>query len=860
MDTRRPQWKVIWIFQLFIIQVSEGFASFNGELIVRPASLVSVGTNLTIICINLLKTCSGEWDSTFIFEVNEVKRTPDWQNSTASMIQFVHIKEGYSVVCYIVCRRLRNVIDMVQLKVGYPPDRPVNIQCRVEEFSTEMICEWDTGRITGLSTRYEVHLKNLQTGGDDAKNTTVASVRFPVNVTQNETRQIQIFASNQLNQSESEIVKFHPADIVVPRPPVIRKMNSSDTNLIIYINWRNQTSENQNHCEVEYKTLKRPNWTLAGEEMNKNNVILLKKIRKADSLRVRCREKFGKRYWSNWSSPHTIPPSAPEEIPNVWRLLGPQFPNGSREITILIMPDPNDPPWINVSGYKAYYYNEGIPTGLSRCPSSGVQCAALIPKGVQMVFIIAYNPYGISPASELSLQEEDANGPHDVTVTPVNHTSMLVHWQHSASSAEPVRWYVLQWMSDSCDGKQTNILWQKTGKEQRNVTIQENVVPGQRVSISLYAVYSTGVSTPRTVYGYSQELEPKTGPSSIKIINPSLKTIMIEWAEIPLCDRRGIISGYTVHITQIPKGTYFTYDVSGSTRHFLFNKFNPEDQYSVCISASTSAGKGPTRHCTNFQQDNDFTGYIGLLVGMAFGVMVLATIIMALSGMQERVKKALNLILPKCLHSKYPDLRKSSAVKSLQADKENLVPSHNLLLLDPDIVDIEVMPKKVTSRPIPLENPARETNNGIDVEEAPLIPTAEIEVPDTTLGYRPQIANVTSQNQSSYFSPTHMLDRQITTSESGSSEIPTNDMLLLNIADDIFKGMNLTVTMGINLDDEALQSSSKPTLQSLWENQTFMDKLFMSDVPGDQDICSPSLLEEFDDTKFYFPQIYTGGL
>ncbi|XP_069594325.1 interleukin-23 receptor isoform X1 [Ranitomeya imitator] len=858
MEIKFTKWNVIWIFHVFTIKLSEGLASIKGDLIFRPASLVSVGTNVTIICTNKLVTCTGF--STFKFEVNEVVRSPDWQNHTTSMIQLTHIREDHRVICYIECQGYRHVINMKELQVGHPPDRPINVQCRVEEFSTEMKCEWDKGRITGLPTRYEVHLKNLQTGEDVAASTNESVVTFPMNLTQNETHQIQIFAVNQLNQSESETEKFHLAEIVVPPTPVIRKIKISNTSLVIYIKWRNQTSENQRYCEVEYKTPKQPHWAPAGEEININNVILLKKIRNADSLRLRCREKFGKSYWSKWSGPHMIPPSAPEEIPNVWRLLGQQHPDGTQEVIILIAADPDDPPRTNVSSYEVYYYNGARTTSLKRCSSFMVQCDALIPKGVQMVFTAEHNPYGVSPAADLPLQEEDRNGPQNVTVGSLNSSSVLVQWQPPASSAEPIRWYVLQWMSDSCDGEHRNVSWKKIEKEQRNFTIQENVAPGQRVGVSLSAVYSTTVRRATTVYGYSQELEPKTGPSSVKIINPSLKARIIEWSEIAQCDRRGFITGYTLQIRQFTSETNVIYEVPESTRHLLFDKFNPEDQYSVCISASTRAGKGPEQ-CTNFHQDNDFTSYVGLLVGMACGVMVLATIILTLSGMQERVKKVLVLLLPECLHKEYPDVRKSSAVKSLQQEsKESLIPLHSLLNLDPDIVEIEEMPIVLTSRPIPSANPSQEADIVNDVEEAPLIPTADFEVPEHTLGYRPQITNVTSPRRGSYCSPTYMLERQRRALESGSPGLPTNVTPLLNMADEIFKGLNLTITMDNNLYDEALQTMSNPTLQSLWENQTFIEKLLMSDVPGDQEICSPNLPEELDDTKFYFPQIFTGGL
>ncbi|XP_069835518.1 interleukin-23 receptor isoform X2 [Dendropsophus ebraccatus] len=837
MEIKFSKWNVFWISHLLIIKMSEGLVSTKGELIFIPAPLVPVGINLTIICINKLQTCTRRM--TFLFEINIDKRIPEWQNQTTSIIQLIDIRESYHVVCYIECNRSLYVINMEQLQVGYPPDRPTNIECRLEEFSSEMKCEWNTGQTTGLPTQYEVHLKNLQTGEGAAVNTTEAVVTFPVDMTQKETHQIQIFAANQLNQSESEAVRFRLADIVIPLPPVIRKISISDRSLRIHIHWRNQTSEHQRYCQVEYKTLKLQSWALAGEQINKDNIVSLNKIRNADSLRVRCREDIGKSYWSKWSAPHLVPPSAPEDVPNVWRILGQQLPDGAREVTFLIMSDLDDSQQNNISGYEVYYYNDEIRTALKLCPSLGVQCDALIPNGVQTVFIAAYNPYGYSPATELPVQEEE--GP----VKSLQPTSMSVHWQHPPSPAEPLRWYALQWRSDSCDGKNTDVSWQKVEKTMS--IIKDNLAPGQGVSISLYAVYSSRVSRPATVYGYTQELEPKTGPSSIKIVRSSLEARVIEWDEIPLCDRRGFITGYTVYIRQYLNESSFVYKVPASTRHLLFDKFNPDEQYSVCISASTQAGEGPAVHCTNFHQDNDFNSYVGLLVGTAFGVIVLSAIILTLSRIWKRVKIGLILLLPKCLHEEYPHTGRSSAVKSLQANKESPEPPLIVLLEDPEIVEIEELPKEET---IPIMS--TEASNMVEVDKMPLIPVTDIEVPEHALGYRPQIANVTSQQQDPYFSPFHMLDLQRTTLGSGSLVVPTNNTFLLNITND----MDLMVTTDFDLDEEPLQL---PMLHNQWENQTFIDRLIISEDPGDP-ISTPSLNGEFDDTKSYFPQIFTEGL
>ncbi|XP_071983042.1 interleukin-27 receptor subunit alpha-like isoform X2 [Engystomops pustulosus] len=711
-----------------------------------------------------------------------------------------------------------------------------------------MRCEWNTGHETDLPTHYRVQLQDLDTGEVSAVNTSGAAVTFPVNATLNNLHRIQIIAANPLNVSASEAAIFRLEDIVLPLTPEIKKIHVSDTKLTIYINWRNQTSR-QRHCEVEYKTPRRPEWSLAGKEININNTVSLRKMRKADSVRIRCREEFGKSYWSKWSAPHPVPFTAPEEIPNVWRILGRKFPDGAQEVTILIASYPDDSPRINISGYEVYYYHHGVRTGVRRCPPAGVQCVALIPGGVQTVFIAAYNPYGFSPAMDLPVQEDEGSGPEEVTAQSIDRTSLSVQWRPPRRSAERVRSYLIQWISDNCDGKHRNVSWHKTAPEQRNFTITGNVTPGQRVTVTVYAVYGASVSSPSVVYGYTQEREPAAGPSPIKIVT-SLLDARLEWAEVPQCDRRGFITGYTVYIRQNPNGSRFTYEVHGSTRQLLFKKFNPDARYSVCISASTRAGEGPADHCTNFHHDEDVSSYTGLLLGMAFGVIALTGVILTLSKIRKRVKKTLILLLPKFLHEEYPRVERSSAVRSLQSDKEDPEPLRSLLPDDPESVEIEELLKEETSPPLTSTDPTEDPDN---MMEAPLIPTNDMEVPEHTLGgYRPQIAKVTSQIRDSYCSPSDMLDLQRMVIRSRNPEIPSNNLLLSNITEDLFKGMSPN---GSDLGDVLLQFTPDPTLHSLWESQTFMERLVMADGPGDTMDFTPSLPEEPDGTKSYFPQI-----
>ncbi|XP_075040109.1 interleukin-31 receptor subunit alpha-like isoform X2 [Mixophyes fleayi] len=692
-------------------------------------------------------------------------------------------------------------------------------------------------------------------------NMDVANVSIPVNRTQNEAFAIQITATNQLNLSESDVVQVHLADIVVPVTPVITKIYIQGSDFIILIYWRNQTSENQRSCQLEYNTLTEPAWTLIGEKININNNLSIKKIRRAHSLRVRCREEIGHSYWSKWSELHLIPPSAPEDQPVVWRIVGPEHPNGTQEITILIKPDLDELQERRISGYEVFYLYNGIRSVLRWCSPFGIQCLALVPKNINSLFISANNPYGSSPESELPIQEKaesDLPAPRNLTAVSGLLTSIPVRWQRPNRSDESLQGFIVQWAPDSCDGKQKNISWQKILKEETTFTIIDQISPGNMVTISVYALYSSGVSRPSTTYGYSQEFEPKTGPKS-KLEDSRY----IRWTEIPPCDRRGFITVYKLYLKQESNGLQMIDEFPESTRDFVLDRFNPDELYSVCISASTKAGEGPADHCTLFQHDNSLHNYLGLLLGMSFGAIVLTAFVFTLSAIRKRVKTALALWLPKYLREEYPRVDNSSAVKSLQANTEDTEPPFYPLYSDPDITEIqELLQYQATGyqvTPAECTDGIEETvvADGISLN----LPTND-DVPEfTVVGYRPQVGAANIQRFDSYCSPSHMLDiqtaalrceRRMVASDTQENTLLWDDGAEVDL--NVFKEINLLVVDDIDPTEEfgfVQTADDHCTLKIKWKPQV---------VSRDQLMCTlPSGHQELYNSHSYFPQMFAKG-
>ncbi|XP_040216680.1 interleukin-12 receptor subunit beta-2-like [Rana temporaria] len=727
-------WSVICIFHLFTVTASEGFYIRKGDIIFKPASVVPKGSDVLVICMFSKDPCRGRGQ--FVFEVNDNYRKPDWQNGTSSTMQLLGVTGHHHIICYLDCVR-KNIIYETNLKVGYPPDRPSNISCSLGELSSEMTCTWDRGQETDLSTSYDVHVVSLQTEASYVENKKDGSVRIAVNRTRDDVFSIQITARNQLNYSVSDVVLVRVSDIVVPITPIIRKIRLLQSAFNISIRWRNQTSERLSFCEVHYKTPTDPSWKMIGQTGSTNKSFVINKIPTAVSLRVRCREEIGNSYWSDWSAPLQVPPSAPEGTPNVWRILRSEYPNGTQEVSIFIMKDNDEIPQRTILGYEVFYLDIENRTTLRTCTVSEEECVTLVPKGVKMLFVSAFNSYGTSPNSNVYTQEEsDLPRPGNLTATtwPIH-----VQWQSPPSRGHSLLWYVLQWNPDNCDGKHRNVSWQKLSKDRTHLLLNDTISAEQRVRILLYAVYSSGVSLPSIV-----EFKPESGPDSITVEKILPNTLLIQWLEVPVCKRRGLITTYTLNVTEWSSSIQYTYN--SEARRFTFEDYNPDRRYSVCISASTKTGQGPDS-CAFIEPDKRLQNYFEPLLGTCLVAITLTTLALVLLMIRKRIKSILRLWLPKYLYEEYPNVRNSAAVQFLQEKPEDSVSFPNPSYSDPEITDVQ---EAAITRETPEAHPLLQTttdNNMIERVDkvGPLMTTTDDNMVEVGQPLQTTADNITEQ-------------------------------------------------------------------------------------------------------------------
>ncbi|OCT84812.1 interleukin-12 receptor subunit beta-2 [Xenopus laevis] len=860
------RWSRAWIVHILILRTCEGFINCSGQIAVKPSLVVPMRTNVSITCVSEMKDCPKPGTITVLLNNKSVKT--DWTNQTSAGVHLYNVRHSYSIYCSISCNGRNHAICWKDLKVGYPPDPAINLTCSSGENSSIMTCTLKKGWETQISTEYTVHIKNLQTDEYHQINfkRSTYNVTIPVNKSRDKSFEVFVEARNDLGQSKSDILHIHLNNIVIPVTPAI-EIQVLNSHFKVLVHWKHQTLSHLHYCQLAYRAENETMWTLVNEQaLNQSNILIMKNNSEAQALRVRCREETGKSYWSSWSDPTDIPQIAPMVMFDLWRSLGPVHSNGSQEVTVFIKSRAPEVPWRRALGYKLFFINGSKETVIEICKKSQIQCKTLVPKGIKTIFVSAFNSYGDSHPSLVTVLQD----PQDREAFPAPQNLIVrsgigiqVLWNLPKGSEASVLWFIIQWVLP-CDGKQ-DVLWHKIPQEQRSFVIKDKIDAGSIINISLYAIYSSGLSRPCVGYGFSEELEPKTGPDEIVEKSTGEQTL-IQWEEIPLCDKKGLITGYTLHVTEESTGQTTRYE--STTKQYTFHNLNLGALYTVCLTASTKAGEGPCGKHILLKKDTSLYNYTKLLLGISVGVMILSAFTVTLlckKSVQARLKAFVVPLTPNFLHEKFPHVEKSTAIKSLQGSVGVSEPCIINSYYDPDITEVEELLKEESySNPDPSVqySSVGKHNEAINLDKsfsAHVVINSNF--PEQMLGYMPQTARRNVPRRDSYCSPAHMLTIQLAAlkSQTARDNTSTRDNSFVekcgtDMEPTLFPDSQTLINS--NIAKQLLEAFPSASLENI-ERQLSGNIMGGITVPREEATCCLTTTDaDFLVTKTYFPQVF----
>ncbi|KAM9283315.1 interleukin-23 receptor [Morus bassanus] len=490
----------------------------SGHVWIEPALVVQMGSNISINC---LSTLGCPWAQFFIFiNYNHTEGSLRPLNSSAVQFQLRNFRMSSGIItCFARCpnSKRRLLVCGTQVQAGYPPDPPSNLTCTIHEHSGCLACTWDAGRPTHLHTRYALHLRSVATAAvedaedaeeEDAEEEDVFPAGLPVPLSalrSGSHYSAWVQASNALGAARSTPRHLNLQELVVPALPLVTGAETTETSPpTTTIHWRRQTLLENVHCEERHKATGAPTWHVevwnsaaqhgphSWHDLQSNTQYV---------FQVRCRLSPADSPWSTWSTPflYTTPEAAPAVAPDVWRRLGPVFPNGSHEVTVLIKPLLPQDARGRILGYAVAA--ESPAGALFLCNTSSTACSILVPPGAHTLHVTAHNSRGSSSPASITLgqstgSQEEFPAPVAVEVKPENQSRISVAWQPLHHSRRSPLWFIVEWVSTTQYSQEEQYFWKKVPYQETHMYIQEEAAAGSHINVSVYAVYPDGVSKP----------------------------------------------------------------------------------------------------------------------------------------------------------------------------------------------------------------------------------------------------------------------------------------------------------------------------------------------------------------------------
>uniref|UniRef100_A0A4W3J4R3 Fibronectin type-III domain-containing protein n=1 Tax=Callorhinchus milii TaxID=7868 RepID=A0A4W3J4R3_CALMI len=185
-----------------------------GRVVVDPASVFLMGSDISISCVLLVIPCQ-----VINFQLN-MSGSPDIYmkrlNNTVARYRIAgfNILKS-SLMCYVNCVDGRkHFVCGASLSPGYPPDPPQELRCVWRQ--NVMKCIWRIGNPPILDTSYTLHVQDVRTNVEkifttDLNSSTASST--PQSLLDNGQYRVHVVARNLLGNASSDILTFSMQNI-----------------------------------------------------------------------------------------------------------------------------------------------------------------------------------------------------------------------------------------------------------------------------------------------------------------------------------------------------------------------------------------------------------------------------------------------------------------------------------------------------------------------------------------------------------------------------------------------------------------------------------------------------------------------
>ncbi|XP_059741187.1 granulocyte colony-stimulating factor receptor isoform X2 [Bos taurus] len=597
--------------------------------ILLSAPIVRLGDQVTASCI-INRNCSHlgtDWRVVWKLEpeLHPRERRQHLPNGTLqSTITLPHL--NHSRVLLSCCLHWGNslqILDQAELQAGWdlpdpeiepvslmspaladPPTAPYNLSCIMNLTTNSLICQWEPGPNTHLSTSFTLKSFKSQDKCQTQKDSIPDCVpevgqshcsipRKHLQLYQN--MSIWVQARNALGTSASPKLCLAPMDVVKLEPPTLWALEPSPAVAppqpgclrLRWETWRPSLYIEQK-CELRHQPrLGEAGWDLVSALPARTSQYELCGLlpSTAYTLQMRCTRWRLPGHWSEWSPSLelTTAQRAPIVRLDTWwrqRQLDPE----TVTVQLFWKPIALEEDSGQIQGYLVSWRpSDQAGAEPTLCDTTELNCTFQLPSEAREVVLKAYNTAGTSHPTPVVFLESRGPPLGRLHTTARDPHSLWVGWE--PPSPQP-QGYVIEWGLSPPSPNGSPMTWRMEHNGSiAGTLLQENIRPFQLYEITVTPLYQDTKGPSQHIYAYSQEMAPSHGPE-LHLRHIGKTWAQLEWVpEAPELGKSPL-THYTIFWTNTQDQSFSTV-LNASTHSFVLRGLEPSSLYHVQLMAAS---------------------------------------------------------------------------------------------------------------------------------------------------------------------------------------------------------------------------------------------------------------------------------